>query len=120
MRLDKSQFNWNNLPEEEGDGTMIITNPKITVMVDGKPGQVYALGMGTTSIGRSPDNDIHIPEERVSRKHAQIAFGPGGYAIYDLNSENGTYVNGNRIREHFLMDGDLVLIGTTQFLYSER
>lgn len=120
MKLDKSAFNWNDPPEDDADGTMIISNPKITVMVDGKPGQVYALGMGTTSLGRSPDNDIHVPEERVSRKHAQIAFGPGGYAIYDLNSENGTYVNGNRIREHFLVDGDMLLIGTTQFLYSEK
>lgn len=119
MKLDKSHFQW-DAPAEEAEGTMIISNPKITVLNEGKPGQVYALGMGTTSVGRSPDNDIHIPEERVSRKHAQVAFGPGGYAIYDLNSENGTYVNGNRIREHFLMDGDQILIGTTQFLYSEK
>lgn len=120
MKLDKSQFDWSSPPEDEPDGTMIITNPKIISVVDGVEAQVYALGMGTTSVGRSPDNDIHIPEERVSRKHAQIAFGPGGYAIYDLNSENGTYVNGNRVREHFLMDGDVLLIGTNQFLYRER
>lgn len=120
MKLDKSAFDWSSPPEDEADGTVLISNPKIVSIQDGKEGQVYSLGMGTTSIGRSPENDIHIPEERISRKHAQIAFGPGGYAIYDLNSENGTYVNGNRVREHFLVDGDILLIGTSQFVYREQ
>ena len=102
------------------DGTMIISNPKIVSLNNATEGQVMVLGMGTTSMGRSPDNDIHITEDRISRKHAQVAFGPGGYAIYDLNSENGTYVNGNRIREHFLSDGDIIMIGTYKYLYRDR
>ena len=106
--------------DEDPDGTMIISNPKIISLNNNTEGQVIVLGMGTTSIGRSPDNDIHIPEDRISRKHSQIAFGPGGYSIYDLNSENGTYVNGNRVREHFLSDGDIVMIGTYKFLYRDR
>lgn len=110
-------------PEEKSDdveGTMLISNPKITALNNAIEGQVVILGMGTTSIGRSPDNDIHLTEDRVSRKHAQIAFGPGGYALYDLNSENGSYVNGNRIREHFLSDGDIIMIGTYKFLYRDH
>lgn len=110
-------------PEEKSDdveGTMLISNPKITALNNAIENQVVILGMGTTSIGRSPDNDIHLTEDRVSRKHAQIAFGPGGYALYDLNSENGSYVNGNRIREHFLSDGDIIMIGTYKFLYRDH
>jgi len=106
--------------EDDPDGTMIISNPKIISLNNAIEGQVVVLGMGTTSIGRSPDNDIHLTEDRISRKHSQIAFGPGGYALYDLNSENGTYVNGNRIREHFLSDGDIVMVGTYKFLYRDH
>ncbi len=112
-----------NLPadgEDDAEGTMIISNPKIISLNNDTEGQVIVLGMGTTSVGRSPDNDIHVTEDRVSRKHAQITFGPGGYAIYDLNSENGTYVNGSRVREHFLSDGDIVMVGTYKYLYRDR
>ena len=105
---------------DDPDGTMIIANPKIICMNHAAEGQVIVLGMGTTSLGRSPDNDIHITEDRISRKHSQIAFGPGGYAIYDLNSENGTYVNGNRVREHFLQDGDIIMVGTYKYLYRDH
>lgn len=106
--------------DQDPDGTMIISNPKIISLNQETEGQVIVLGMGTTSLGRSPDNDIHLTEDRISRKHSQIAFGPGGYALYDLNSENGTYVNGNRIREHFLSDGDIVMIGSYKYLYRDH
>lgn len=106
--------------EEDGEGTMLISNPKVVSLNNEMEGQVFVLGMGTTSIGRSPDNDIHLTEDRVSRKHSQIAFGPGGYAIYDLNSENGTFVNGTRIREHYLSDGDIIMVGTYKFLYRDH
>lgn len=105
---------------DDPDGTMIISNPKIIARNNDVEGQVFVLGMSTTSIGRSPENDVHLTEDRISRKHAQIAFGPGGYAIYDLNSENGTFVNGTRIREHFLSDGDIVMIGSYKFLYRDH
>jgi hypothetical protein len=105
---------------DDPDGTMIISNPKIIARNNDIEGQVFVLGMSTTSIGRSPENDVHLTEDRISRKHAQIAFGPGGYAIYDLNSENGSFVNGTRIREHFLSDGDIVMIGSYKFLYRDH
>lgn len=105
---------------DDPDGTMIISNPKIIARNNDVEGQVFVLGMSTTSIGRSPENDVHLTEDRISRKHAQIAFGPGGYAIYDLNSENGSFVNGTRIREHFLSDGDIIMIGSYKFLYRDH
>ena len=106
--------------DDDPEGTMIISNPKVISLNNATEGQVIVLGMGTTSVGRAPENDLHLTEDRVSRKHAQIAFGPGGYSIYDLNSENGTFVNGNRIREHFLSNGDIISIGTFKFLYQDR
>lgn len=100
--------------------TLIIATPKIISMNKATEGQTIVLGMGTTSMGRSPDNDIHITEDRISRKHSQITFGPGGYALYDLNSENGSFVNGQRVREHFLQDGDIIQVGTFKYLYRDH
>ncbi len=104
-----------------GEGeTMIIATPKLVSVNNATEGSVVQLGMGTTSLGRSPDNDLHVTEDRVSRKHCQISFGPGGYALYDLNSENGTFVNGQRIREHYLQDGDIIQVGTFKYLYRDH
>jgi len=72
----------------------------------------YVLMEGATaSIGRLADNDICIPERRVSRQHAVIAFQDGVFVIKDLGSANGTFINDSqeRITEPFpLMDGDQV------------
>ncbi len=59
----------------------------------------FVLAEGATaSIGRSPSNDISIPERHVSRQHAVIAFRDGIFMISDLGSANGTFVNGRRSR----------------------
>lgn len=63
----------------------------------------------TASIGRSPDNDIGIPERHVSRQHAVIAFRDGVFMITDLGSANGTYVNDKRLTDPFpLAHGDVI------------
>ena len=64
-------------------------------------------------IGRLPECDVTIASSAVSREHAQIKPVPGGYWIVDLNSRNGTQVNGERIRgeSRWLVNGDTVLIG---------
>ena len=64
-------------------------------------------------IGRLPECDVTIASSAVSREHAQIKPAPGGYWIVDLNSRNGTQVNGERIRDEsrWLVNGDTVLIG---------
>lgn len=63
----------------------------------------------TASIGRSSNNDIHIPEEHVSRQHAVINYREGVFLINDLDSANGTFVNDERITEAFpLFSGDVI------------
>ena len=62
-------------------------------------------------IGRDPGNDIQIDNEAVSREHARIIRGPNYYLIEDLNSTNGTFVNGKKINKKFLQEVDEILIG---------
>lgn len=63
-------------------------------------------------IGRSSELDMVLVEEMVSRKHARIALGGGTITIEDLGSTNGTFVNGEKVQQGTLREGDRVLIGT--------
>src|SRR5664279_4110213 len=63
-------------------------------------------------IGRSSELDMVLVEEMVSRKHARIALVDGVISIADLGSTNGTFVNGEKVDEGTLKEGDRVLIGT--------
>jgi pSer/pThr/pTyr-binding forkhead associated (FHA) protein len=63
----------------------------------------------TASIGRSPDNDICIPERHVSRQHAVISYRDGVFVITDLGSANRTFVNDKMIADSFpLAHGDII------------
>ena len=94
-----------------------LPTPRMIALVGDAHGQEYILRPGTTSIGRSPKAQIRVIEESVSRQHAQIILGPEGCKIVDLGSENGTNINGRRVNEHVLADGDLIQIGTHRFLF---
>ena len=63
-------------------------------------------------IGRSSELDMVLVEEMVSRKHARIALTEGAISIEDLGSTNGTFVNGEKVQQGNLREGDRVLIGT--------
>ncbi len=70
-------------------------------------------------IGRDPHNDMVLGSKIVSREHAQILRVKEGLTIVDLDSDNGTCVNGTRIKEAILRDGDEILIGGILILYQE-
>ncbi|HEV7986155.1 MAG TPA: FHA domain-containing protein, partial [Steroidobacteraceae bacterium] len=91
--------------------------PHLLTRTDGATGIVHLLGRRTT-IGRTPDNDVHIDAEFISRHHAVALRAGTKTVIEDLNSTNGTYVNGQRVSRRTLKDGDLVALGTTEFRFS--
>ena len=63
----------------------------------------YPLSLERTSIGRSRDNNIHLTDERASRQHARIDMQQGTFVISDMDSANGTFVNGQRIQRDALV-----------------
>ena len=89
---------------------------RLLVRTTGDTGIVHELGRRTT-IGRTPDNDLRIDEDFISRRHAVVLTGPKGTIVEDLNSTNGVYVNGARVVRHELREGDLLIIGQTGFRY---
>jgi uncharacterized RDD family membrane protein YckC len=72
------------------------------------------------SIGRDPSNDVVLPDAMVSRRHAVVEWRGSQYYIRDCNSSNGSLVNGDRVSERTLRDGDLVAIGTARMLFREE
>jgi uncharacterized RDD family membrane protein YckC len=72
------------------------------------------------SIGRDPTNDLVLPDAMVSRRHAVIEFRGSQFYLRDCNSSNGSLVNGDRVSERNLRDGDLVAIGTARLLFREE
>jgi len=63
----------------------------------------------TATIGRAPENDICIPEQHVSRRHAVISYRDGLFMITDLNSANGTFINDEQITEPFPLASDDII-----------
>jgi pSer/pThr/pTyr-binding forkhead associated (FHA) protein len=77
----------------------------------------FKLDKETLSIGRKPANDIHIDNLAVSGNHAKIFTILNESFIEDLDSTNGTYVDGNRISKHALNNGENIVIGTHGLKY---
>jgi pSer/pThr/pTyr-binding forkhead associated (FHA) protein len=70
-------------------------------------------------IGRTPENDLQIRSKFISRHHAQIVSDAEHSVIEDLNSTNGVYVKGKRLKRHELKDGDVIQVGEHKLLYRD-
>lgn len=71
-------------------------------------------------IGRHPFNEVSLADSGVSRYHCWLVLRDGVPTIEDLASANGTFVNGERLRSrHALQAGDVVRVGTTEFVFTE-
>jgi ABC transport system ATP-binding/permease protein len=77
------------------------------------------LGTAVSTIGNAPDNDIVVPDVLASRHHAVLVPTPQGVRIQDVGSTNGTFVNGQRIKDAFLRDGDVVTIGNVDLVVAD-
>ncbi len=73
------------------------------------------------TLGRHGDNNIVIKDPFISKRHFQIMEDEGDYYLEDLNSANGTYLNGDKIFDVVkLNDGDIIRIGQIEFLFVNR
>lgn len=80
-------------------------------------GRNYPLRFGDAMIGRALDNDVVLESNDVSRRHARLEPAGSVLRLVDLGSTNGTRVNGRRVQEHLLHDGDLVEFGSVQLAF---
>lgn len=77
------------------------------------------VGGDVVHIGRGLAADVHIDESSVSRRHAILVPRPGGARILDDRSSNGTYVNGRRVQQADLTNGDVIVVGRVVLRYIE-
>jgi hypothetical protein len=80
-------------------------------------GERYVLREGTVSVGRLPECDITVVDPNVSRRHAEIQSRGDGFVVVDLGSTNGTRVNGVRVTERELRDGDELGFGNVRLTF---
>jgi pSer/pThr/pTyr-binding forkhead associated (FHA) protein len=74
-------------------------------------GKEWVLDQDVLTIGRGSDCEVVLPERAVSRRHARIERRNQGYFLLDLGSKNGTHVNGQEVKEPYLLqDGDEIQI----------
>ena len=81
-------------------------------------GTRFELDEGRAGLGRDAACAVQLHDTEVSRHHADIAWTEGAHVLTDLNSSNGTFVNGQRVRRHTLSSGDQIQIGGTLMLYT--
>ena len=82
-------------------------------------GTTHVLSAEETLIGRNSTTQIPLSDESISREHAFISYDEtdGSWVLEDLQSTNGTKLNGKRIRSASLTDGDLVEVGQTKLKF---
>lgn len=95
-----------------------MRQPALVMLQGDLPGQVFRLSSGRQVIGRRSDCHIRLREKAVSGHHVEVVSTDAGVSVSDLQSTNGTVVNGRRIRNPvFLAQGNLLKLGSSVFKY---
>ncbi len=109
------------LPAEPPLEATMITRPEpheeLVIVHDGQRTLIEA---SIVQIGRAPGCDIVLDDRNVSRRHAEIRRRGPVVVLIDLDSTNGTIVNGRRVREHPLADGDRITLGNSRLTFERR
>ncbi len=92
-------------------------DPRLIAISGPVRGRVQRLDDGPLAIGRDPANKLSVADASVSRKHCRIHADGEGHEIEDLESHNGTFVNGLPISRKGLQHGDKIRIGSSEFLF---
>jgi tetratricopeptide (TPR) repeat protein len=90
---------------------------KLVVVKGPKQGAEFTLGAGETTIGRNADNTVVIPDISVSRRHVVLVKEGPTWTLLDQGSGNGTLMNGEKVDQYPLQDGDVFCIGDTELQF---
>src|SRR5438067_4377143 len=84
---------------------------KLVLLSAGMTGRTHDLKVDKTTIGRVEDNTFQIAEPSVSSHHCEVLLRDADVVVRDLNSTNGTYVNGEKITESVIKPGQVLRLG---------
>ncbi|MPZ97981.1 MAG: DUF2662 domain-containing protein [Dehalococcoidia bacterium] len=105
------------MPELAGTSGDVLA--VLEVVEDGATPRRIAIGAEDTSIGRAEENDVTLADRAVSRRHATVQLEDGQFVVVDLDSANGTQLNGRLVRRAALDDGDRLHFGTTEVIFRQ-
>ena len=88
--------------------------PKLVVLSEGLTGQSHELKVDKTTVGRVEDNAFQIAEQSISSHHCEVLLKGNDVVVKDLNSTNGTYINGEKISEKPLKPGQILRLGQVE------
>jgi hypothetical protein len=132
MRQQPATFSSDSTIREVSDDTSLLvsveaklsykdvvkpTIAQLTIISGEDTGLMFPLTEAENLIGRQRDNQISLADLGISGHHVRIYRGPDGYAIEDLKSRNGTWLNGARTFHALLHSGDQIRIGATELRY---
>ncbi len=89
---------------------------KLLIKTEGVANPVLELRLGVNRIGRSADNHFQIVHPTISTHHCELELGDGTVLLRDCDSTNGTFVNGERVKEAALQAGQTVHLGDVELL----
>jgi transcriptional regulator with GAF, ATPase, and Fis domain len=92
-------------------------NPRLLVISGPLKDSTISLAEGEVTIGREASNGIAITDPSVSRKHCLLSGRDGKFLVRDLDSRNGTLVNGTAVQEQWLQHGDEIAAGDSCFVF---
>jgi len=84
---------------------------RLVLLSEGLTGRTFDLKVDKTTVGRVEDNTFQIPETSVSSHHAEILLRGSDVVVKDLDSTNGTFINGEKITEAVLKPGQILRLG---------
>jgi transcriptional regulator with GAF, ATPase, and Fis domain len=91
--------------------------PRLLVLSGPLKDSTIPLAEGEVTIGREASNGIALADPSVSRKHCRVSWQEGRFRVRDLESRNGTLVNGSGVEEQWLEHGDEIATGDSSFLF---
>jgi pSer/pThr/pTyr-binding forkhead associated (FHA) protein len=94
-----------------------LQNGRVLIELDKKIVGERLLNKPILTVGRLADNDVQVPNQRVSRLHAKIRQEKGSWIIEDADSLNGLIYQGSRVDQHVLADGDRIHIAPAVVLH---
>lgn len=119
-----ASFSDENVAETQG----MPTESQAEIPIDTIPPNAFLILGGTNivplnrpviNLGRRMENQIVIDDPRVSRAHAQLRVSKDRFALFDLNSTGGTFVNGQRINKSILVPGDVISLAGVTLVFSQ-
>lgn len=98
---------------EEGSASISLRKCQLAVVEGVDKGKKYSLVKPITRIGKKENNDFVIADSTVSRNHLSLEYTSDTFLLRDMDSTNGTFLNGTRVKEAYLVPGDRIKIGNT-------